>query len=102
MNGGAIRASLSGKAIGFVPTMGNLHAGHLSLCERSRAENDITVVSIFINPTQFNQASDFELYPRTVEQDIEKLVEQGVIMFLCPMQQKCITTNTKCKCKKWN
>jgi pantoate--beta-alanine ligase len=78
-----IRKHLAGKSIGFVPTMGNLHAGHLSLCERSHRENDITVVSIFVNPTQFNQTNDFNLYPRTLDQD-KKLLEGKVDYLFFP------------------
>ena len=58
---------------GFVPTMGNLHQGHLSLIEKSLQENKITVVSIFINPKQFSQGEDFHKYPKTLEDDLEKL-----------------------------
>jgi len=66
---------LSEKKIGFVPTMGALHNGHASLVERSVKENDLTVVSIFVNPTQFNDPNDLQNYPRTFEDDLEMLDE---------------------------
>jgi pantoate--beta-alanine ligase len=73
-----------GKVIGLVPTMGTLHPGHLSLVERSTAENDFTAVSIFVNPTQFNDPSDLENYPRTPESDIELLQSHGVDLVFAP------------------
>jgi pantoate--beta-alanine ligase len=62
-----------GKTIGLVPTMGALHQGHMSLVEKAKAENDIVVVTIFVNPAQFNDPSDLDHYPRTLDQDLELL-----------------------------
>ena len=73
-----------GKSIGLVPTMGALHEGHASLARRSVSENDVTVVSIFLNPTQFNDKTDLEKYPRTLEADCRLLEECGVQVAFAP------------------
>ena len=73
-----------GKKIGLVPTMGALHVGHISLVERCVAENDITVVSVFVNPTQFNDKRDLELYPRTPEEDCAMLEKAGCTYVFTP------------------
>lgn len=73
-----------GKTIGLVPTMGALHEGHASLVRRSVSENDITVVSIFLNPTQFNDPKDLERYPRTLESDCAILEECGAQVAFAP------------------
>ena len=71
-------------ALGLVPTMGNLHKGHASLVSKCQKENTITVVSLFINPMQFNQRDDFNQYPRTLDADLALLTELGVDYCLLP------------------
>ena len=73
-------ARASGKTIGLVPTMGALHAGHLSLVRRAVAENDLACVSVFVNPLQFDDATDFERYPRDLDADTAKLRDAGCAM----------------------
>ncbi len=78
------KAREKGKTIGLVPTMGALHEGHASLVRRSVSENDVTVVSVFLNPTQFNDQTDLAKYPRTLEADCQLLEECGVNIVFAP------------------
>lgn len=73
-----------GHSVGLVPTMGALHAGHVSLIDRARKENDIVVVSVFVNPTQFNNLEDLRSYPRTEDADCEKMTNAGVDIAFIP------------------
>lgn len=77
-----------GKKIGLVPTMGALHAGHASLVGRSVKESDVTVVSVFVNPTQFNDKKDLETYPRTLEADCRLLESMGADIVFAPSAEE--------------
>lgn len=84
MQAGLAALRAQGKTVGLVPTMGALHAGHASLIKRSVAENDATVVSIFVNPTQFNDKNDLAKYPRTLEADCRLLEQCGATFAFTP------------------
>ena len=77
-------AARKGSSVGLVPTMGALHDGHVSLVRRARAENDTVVVSVFVNPTQFNDKNDLRNYPRTPEADLEVLRKAGADIVFMP------------------
>jgi pantoate--beta-alanine ligase len=83
----------AGKVIGFVPTMGALHNGHLSLIEASSKGSKLTVCSIFVNPSQFNNKEDFKKYPITLESDIEKLVTAGCDLLFLPSEREIYPEN---------
>ncbi|WP_413289808.1 pantoate--beta-alanine ligase [Bdellovibrio sp. HCB337] len=82
------RRDQAGMTVGFVPTMGALHAGHESLLKRSRDECEISVLSIFVNPTQFNDPKDFEKYPMTWEQDLAIAEANGVDVVFYPRPEE--------------
>lgn len=85
------QARRDGKRIGFVPTMGNLHAGHISLIHAARARCDIVVASVFVNPTQFGANEDFGSYPRTLEEDARLLTEAACDLLFAPAAQEMYT-----------
>jgi pantoate--beta-alanine ligase len=78
------RARQEGKRIALVPTMGNLHDGHMTLVEEAKARADVVVVSIFVNPMQFDRADDLARYPRTLQEDCEKLNKRKVDFVFAP------------------
>ncbi|BAG30266.1 pantoate--beta-alanine ligase [Kocuria rhizophila] len=78
------RVGRGARSVGLLPTMGALHHGHLEIARRARAENDLTVVSVFVNPLQFGPGEDFESYPRQLEQDVALLAEVGVDLVFAP------------------
>ncbi len=85
----------AGETIAFVPTMGNLHAGHLQLVKRAKAVANRVVVSIFVNPTQFGVGEDFETYPRTEKADQEKLIADGVDVLFLPAVDDIYTVDAR-------
>ncbi|CAK0756801.1 Pantothenate synthetase [Gammaproteobacteria bacterium] len=80
--------SWKGLRIGLVPTMGNLHEGHLQLIRKAKAESDRLVVSLFVNPLQFGPSEDYAAYPRTFEEDYQKLLEEGTDLLFAPSVDK--------------
>jgi len=89
------RARQQKKSIGFVPTMGALHAGHLSLIRRARRENDLCVVSIFVNPLQFGPKEDYKRYPRTIRRDVLLCRREGVDIIFTPRAKRMYSDDCK-------
>jgi len=87
------------KTVGLIPTMGALHSGHIALMKKSIKENDLTVATIFVNPTQFNAKSDLEKYPRTMKADSEKLAKAKVDYLFAPTVKEIYPDGTKSKLK---
>ncbi|AEV33652.1 pantoate--beta-alanine ligase [Owenweeksia hongkongensis DSM 17368] len=84
-----------GLSIGFVPTMGALHSGHLALIDHASRENDISIISIFVNPTQFNNKTDLAKYPREVDSDIAKLEKTGCDIIFLPSEEEMYPEKTE-------
>ncbi|GAA2513547.1 MAG: pantoate--beta-alanine ligase [Kocuria sp.] len=80
----AARTAAGAASVGLLPTMGALHPGHLQIARRTRAENDVAVVSVFVNPLQFGPGEDFESYPRQLAQDVRMLAQEGVDLVFAP------------------
>ncbi len=89
-----------GQSIGFVATMGALHAGHISLVEQSLINNDLTVVSVFINPTQFDQLADLQAYPIEIDKDLQLLESAGVDVVLIPIVEEIYLDNYRYKVRE--
>ncbi len=95
---GLLKINALNKSLGFVPTMGALHQGHLSLAEKALAENDALIVSIFVNPTQFDNSSDLEKYPDNLQQDLKLLagISEEILVFT-PTKEEIYDGNVKSK-----
>ena len=89
--------NLTAKKVGFVPTMGALHEGHASLLRKSSQENEITVLSIYVNPTQFNNPDDLKKYPRTQEADLEVAKKSGANIVISPKYEEMYSDNYRYK-----
>jgi pantoate--beta-alanine ligase len=88
-----VKARAAGKTVGLVPTMGALHEGHLSLLGAARAECDLTIVSIFVNPTQFAPQEDYRTYPRDLERDVALLGSRGCDLVFAPSDKSMYAAN---------
>jgi len=93
LNGALINVRESGKTIGFVPTMGALHEGHMALVNKAKQQNDVVIVSVFVNPTQFNNSTDLVHYPKTPEKDTALLIENGCDIAFFPTVDQIYPTN---------
>jgi pantoate--beta-alanine ligase len=94
INAYLLKSKETGKKIGFVPTMGALHQGHISLIHTSNKADSISVCSIFVNPAQFNDAKDFDNYPSTIEKDIDTLEKAGCDVLFLPLVSEMYPTGT--------